>query len=465
MKKRGANIAIGILIFLIIYFLAPKNIFTYQSSLAIATMALMIYWWITRPVHIAVTALLPIIINSLTKMTPMANVLDDYASPIIVLLLGANILTIAWSLCELDKRIALKSLTIIGTSIKSQLIVWFTLSTLFSTVLPNAVVAATMCPIAVSMIKYSSIQGSSLSKSKTIYYLLLAIAWGAGLGGFGTPLGGAMNLVAISYIENITGKEFMYITWVVKMLPYLLLLSAGVMGYILLLKTDIKKLPGSRTFFKEQYEKLGHITKTQIISLILFVLPVLMSFTRPLYSKFLPEFKPFYAFLLAGFIAFLIKDGKGKRLITWKHASDNINWGLMILFSGGLAIGNLLISTGAVDAISQIVSTIDIQSVFIMIAIIVSLGMFLSNTSSNTAATAVLIPIVIGTVSIIGKTPLPFIFVAAAACNCAFLLPTSIRAIPVCYGLDVGFMFKKGLITVLITFIILTVAGYLLIAM
>lgn len=464
-KRNSLNIIIGLALFIIIAFLAPRKLFTQEAYLAIATMVLMIYWWITRPVHIAVTALLPIIINSLFGMVPMPDVLDDYASPIVVLLLGANILTITWSIYGLDRRIALRSLTIIGTSIKGQLVVWFLIATLFSTVLPNAVVAAAMCPIAVAMIKYSTSSESDLNNNKILYYILLAIVWGAGLGGFGTPLGGAMNLVAITHIEKFTGTEFMYITWIRKMLPYLILLSAGVVGYILLMKTGKKSLSGSRQFFKEEYKKLGKMTRPEVISLVLFIVPLLLSFTRPLYSSFLPDFKPFYAFLFAGIIGLFINGRKGERLITWKQAAGKINWGLMILFSGGLAVGNLLISTGAVESIAKIVSSFEMTSMLIIIFVFVTLGIFLSNTSSNTAATAVLIPVVIGIVSIIGKNPLPFIFVSAAACNCAFVLPTSIRAIPVGYGLDVEFMFKKGLAAIGVTLVLLTITGYIAIVL
>jgi sodium-dependent dicarboxylate transporter 2/3/5 len=460
-KKNTLHILLGLALFIVIAFLAPRGLFTQKAYLAIATMFLMVYWWITRPVHIAVTALIPIIVNSIAEMVPMADVLDDYASPIVVLLLGANILTITWSIYGLDKRIALKSLTIIGTSIKGQLVIWFVLSTLFSTVLPNAVVAAALCPIAVSMIKYSYKDNQGSQANLVLYYILLAIVWGAGLGGFGTPLGGAMNLVAINHIESITGTEFMYITWTLKMLPYLILLSIGIIVYLLLLKIDEKSLPGSRQYFIEEYKLLGSMTKPEKISLVLFIIPLILSFTRPLYSKLLPNFKPFYAFLFAGIVGLFINGNKGERLITWQQASKKINWSLMILFSGGLAVGNLLIKTGAIKSISESVSSMEISSILLIIFVFVALGMFLSNTSSNTAATAVLIPMVIGIISVLGKNPLPFIFVSAAACNCAFILPTSIRAIPVGYRLDVEFMFKKGLLAVGISLILLTIIGYI----
>ncbi len=458
-KNRVLNLAVGILLFTAVLFMLPRNVFSFEARMASATLFLMVYWWITRPVHIAVTALLPIIINSLFSILPMADVLKNYASQIVVLLLGANILTITWKNTGLDKRIALKSLCIIGTSVKGQLAVWFLLATLLSTVLPNAVVAAALCPIAYAMMHYVTPQDEKPNKG-LLNMMLLMIAWGAGLGGFGTPLGGAMNLVAISHIENFIGREFMFVEWVSKMMPYLTLLSTGIVAYILISPQKTKKLPGSAGYFKEENKKMGTMGRPQILALIIFVLPVVLSFARPLYAEVLPEFKPFFAFLLFGFAAFIINGEKGHRLITWDQAAKGINWGLMILFSGGIALGNMLVATGTLEGISALVSGVDIQKIFPVIVVIIAFSMFLSNASSNTAAVAVAVPLVLGIVTVISDTPLRYVYITAAACNCAFLLPTSIRAIPVGYGLDTDYMFKKGFIGVAVTFAVLLAAGY-----
>lgn len=456
------NIFIGISLFIIISLLLPKHQFSLESRLALATLTLMIFWWITTPVHIAVTALIPIIVNSFFVITPMSNVLDDYFSPIVVLLIGASVLIASWINSGLDKRIALGALTIIGTSVKKQLFVWFVISTLFSTFLPNAVVAAMLCPIAVSMIKFSSHDYDEKRQTKTFFLILLAIVWGAGLGGFGTPLGGAMNLVAIKHIETLTGQEYMYITWTLRMIPYLVVVAAGACLYLMSIKTETKTLMGSKEYFVQEYKRLGKMSRKERISLILFLAAVLLAFTRPLYKELLPEFKPFYAFLLMGIAAFFIKDKDNNPLVSWNSAVQNINWGMIILFSGGLAIGNLIISTGAADAVANTVAAQDLTSIVLLIAIIVFLGVFLSNASSNTAATAVLVPVTISLAAAIKLEPLNYIYIAAAACNCAFILPTSIRAIPVGYGLDVRFMLKKGVAAVGISYILLVATAYIM---
>lgn len=459
------NILAGIILFIVFILLLPEKLFSFEARIALATITTMVYWWITQPVHIAVTALLPIIINAVFNVAPMSSVLSDYFSPIVVLLLGAMMILSSWSQSGLDKRIALKALTIIGTSVKKQIVIWFLLATVMSMFLPNAVVAAALCPVAAAMIQFSLPAETKISANKTLYLILLAIVWGAGIGGFGTPLGGAMNLVAIEYIEKFTGMEYMYITWTVKMLPYLLILVIGIGIYLLTVKTDSKTLPGSREYFKNEYKKLGKIKKSEVISLAFFIAAVVLAFTRPLYEKMLPEFKPYYAFLLAGLALFFIKGDDKKALISWETAAKDFNWGLIILFSGGLAAGNLIISTKAADALSQSAVSIQLTDVFILAILFITLGIFLANASSNTAATAVLIPVVISIVGALAPDPMPFIYISAAACNCAYVLPTSIRAIPIGYGMDVKFMLKKGIAAVVISLVLLSIVAYIQIIM
>lgn len=456
-KHKGfINIAAGLLLAVIVILVLPDS-FSMEAKVALGTISLMIFWWVTRPVHLAVTALIPLIVNSFFPMIPMKDMLGDYASPIILLILGASILTSAWTLHGLDKRVALKSLALIGPSVGKQMVVWFLLSVIMSAFMPNMVVVTALCPIIFSMVS----QSGAGHDTKSSFLLLMSVAWGAGIGGFGTPMGGAMNLVAISNIETYTGSEFFYGEWVLNVLPYLIILTAVTMVYLLLMKKDLKAFSGSRVFYSGQLNILGKISRAEVISFILLILAVILAFARPFYEKLLPGLQPPFAFLLIALASFFIRDGRGKRIMDWQYAVKNISWSLIILFAGGLAIGGLIIDTGAAAVLAGMMS--GGEGIFIIIILIVAIGMFLANTSSNTAACAVLIPIVIAVASGAGRNPLPYVFLTAAACNSAFALPTSIRAVPVGYGLDTGFMFKKGIGAIFVSFVVLSVTGYIII--
>ena len=140
LKKRVINLVIGPVLFLICYFLLPESFFdTAAARGAIGTIAWMAYWWITGPVDFAVTGFLPIIVNALFQLCDMSLVISNYADEIILLLLGASLITAAWEITGLDKRIASMFLMLIGSNLRNQIIFWFLLSTILSSVLPNAV--------------------------------------------------------------------------------------------------------------------------------------------------------------------------------------------------------------------------------------------------------------------------------------------------------------------------------------
>ncbi len=172
---RRINLFIGPLLFLLCCLLLPSSVFqTIESRAAIGTVIWMAYWWVTTPVDYAITAFLPMAVNALMELADMKVVIANYASETVLLLFGASIITVSWEETGLDKRIASLFLRLIGNSVRYQLVFWFMLSTLMSTVLPNSVVVATITPIAVSMLRYAG-QGD-IPNSKMGSLLLLTIA-------------------------------------------------------------------------------------------------------------------------------------------------------------------------------------------------------------------------------------------------------------------------------------------------
>lgn len=460
-KKRIINLLIGPLLLVAAFFLLPEGIFASTATrAAVGTVAWMAYWWITAPVDFAVTAFLPIAVNALVKMTDMSDVISNYASETILLLLGASILTVSWEKTGLDKRIAAKCLSVIGSNLRLQIVFWFLLSAALSSILPNAVVCATITPIAVSMLKY--VGEDDIANSEKGSMILLTVAYAAGVGGLATPLGGAMNLITVDYIEKLTGEEYMYVSWLVRFLPIMVVL---VVSNILFLVFRVKKgdsIGISREYFKEQYKLLPKMTKQEIFSFVLFLFATLMAFTRQLYQNALPGLKPAYVFIICAMVSFLITCKDGTRLMVWKSVQTKIVWELIYIFAGGLAAGTLINKSGAAEAIGKAVSKTNLDGGFLTVLVIVVLTVLLSDITSNTATAAVSIPIVISIINGIGKDPIPYIYIASIGVNLSYMLPTSIRAIPVGYGLSPRFMLKKGVPLTVIVIILMSVLGYAL---
>lgn len=461
LKKNYIFALLGPVLFLLCYFGLPVSVFSEASArAAVGTVAWMAFWWITAPVDLAVTAFLPIALNALFQMTDMSVVIANYASETILLLLGASILSASWEETGLDKRIAAKFLALVGSNLRRQVMFWFLLCAILSAILPNAVVCATVTPIAVSMLRY--VGEGEIGKSRVGSLILLTIAYAAGVGGLATPLGGAMNLVTVDYLEQLTGQEYMYTSWVIRFLPIMLILMVSNLAMLLLGVKKEEELGGSREYFSRQYKSMPQMTKEEILSLSLFVIATVLAFTRQLYQAYLPGLKPAYSFILCAILSFFIVGKDNTRLMMWKSTEKKIGWELMYVFAGGLAAGTLINNSGAAASIGAFVAGTDLTGGFGTVFIIVALTVILSDITSNTATAAVAIPIVVGIIQGIGKDPIPYIYIASIGVNLSYILPTSIRAIPVGYGLEPRYMLKKGVPITIVVILLMSILGYAL---
>ena len=258
-------------VFFFVTILLLYRSFGFKGAVAAATAVWMAAWWILRPVNIAVTSLLPIVINALFGLIPNSQVISQYFSEICILLLGSDLICMTWSSTGLDKRLSVKALCCIGTSVKQQILVWLGASALLSVFLPNVVVAEIFCPIAVAMLKFTG--ESDIAKSKLAAPVLLAIGWGSGIGGFGSPIGSSANLVAISYLEKMTGHEFMYVDWITRFVPLLLLIFLLNLLFLWHLPVPVKELQGTKEYFREKYASFGSMGRGEKIGLTVFCLP------------------------------------------------------------------------------------------------------------------------------------------------------------------------------------------------
>ena len=458
-QKRLTHLIIGPVLYALIWLLGTEaNLLDATAAKGLGVAVWMIYWWVTRPVNITVTALLPGIVNALFNIVPMENVISQYASSSIVLIFGSCLLTAPWAKIGLDKRISLKALSLIGPSMKSQIAVWLLAAAVLSNMMPNVVVVAIFTPIAVSMLAAAGYK--DIKTCEPAVPILCAIAWGSQLGGAGTPLGGAMNITAISFIEEFTGTEFMYVDWIKVMLPYTVIVTVIVLVAMILRPMKVTSLEGTKEYFQKEYKALGPMKKDEKISLALFVTAMLGSFVRPLYADLLPGLVPAYLFLILGCVNFVIVGMNKEMLLDWDEAQREVMWGMLLLFAGGLALGQILTGSGANDAIAGVISKMPLTGGLVTVAIFAVFASLISEMTNSTVSAAVSIPIVIGVTSKLGLNPLPYIFTVCMAMNYESLLPVSVRAISVGYGLDPDKLLKSAAPLTLLRLIIAIAVGY-----
>ena len=458
--KRLVHLILGPILYFVIWMVGTgTGALEDTAAKGIGVALWMIYWWVTRPVNITVTALLPGVVNALFSIVPMEDVISQYASSSIVLIFGSCLLTAPWAKIGLDKRISLKALSLIGPSMKSQIAVWLLSAAVLSNMMPNVVVVAIFTPIAVSMLGAAGYK--DIKNCEPAVPILCAIAWGSQLGGAGTPLGGAMNITAISFIEDYTGEEFMYVDWILRMLPYTVIATLIVLLIMILRPMKTTSLSGTKEYFETCYKELGPMKRDEKISMVLFIIAMLGSFLRPLYADLLPGLVPAYLFLLLGCLNFVIVGMDKEMLLDWDTAQREVMWGMLLLFAGGLALGQILTGSGANDAIAGAISSLPLNGGFVTITIFALFAAVISEMTNSTVSAAVTLPIAIGVTTKLGLNPIPYVFTVCMAMNYESLLPVSVRAISVGYGLDPDKLLKSGWLITIVRLLVAILVGYL----
>ena len=443
--------------------LLPLGGLPYEVRCSIGLLVWMALWWITRPVHLAVTGFLPLVTVALFNFASVDRILPAYASELVILLLSANVLTTCWTRWGLDRRIALVSLVGVGTNTTHQIISWFVIGMILSAFLPNTIVAATMIPIVVAMLRFIGIE--DLWESNLGTALVIAVAWGTSAGGATTPLGGAPNLLTVEYIqEMVTGEEFLFVTWVTRFLPLSLAVMIVTFLYVrVAFKPEITEIEGTRNFFLSELKNLGSMSIQEKWGLFLFIAAAFLAFSRPLYASLVPSLTPAYAFLSCAIICFLVRT-QGENLMTWEYAQGKMMWGLFYLFAGGTALGRVLTETGTAAYIAEALLPYASEGGFVAVVVFAGLTLFMTQITNNTAAIAITVPITISTFQSLDLNPLPFIYIVTTVGNCGFMLPTSAGgpAVAAGYGINLKTMAVKGFWACLFALIAVVIVGYLL---
>lgn len=460
--KKIAKIVLGPLAFALMM-LVPFGGLETTARGAIGLLLWMLLWWIMQPVAPAVTALLPILIAQLFKIADTKSVLATYFNATVVLLLSANIITLAWTKWGFDRRLALNIMMRVGNNPRKLIIMWFVLSVVLSSCVANAAVAAALFPIVLTTIHAANITDDKIAESNYATMALLAVAWGSNVG-FGTPLGGAMNLVVVNLIEEYTGAEMMYVDWIIRVVPLVIFVSVPMIILLLTNKIEFKTLPGTREALQAELQAMGKMNRGEKISATLFIAAFVLSLARPLFQTLLPTFTANYIFLLAALLCFVLPGEGDKPVLDWGWTMPRIKWGVFLLIAGGTALGNIITSSGVGAMIADVLTPLASKGPFAAIVVFSILGCFFANIMTITGCIALVGPIIITTMSGLGYNPIPFVLLVYASCNISICLPSSGAgpAMVSGYGANMNKMVKWGLKTVPACLLCSIILGYLL---
>lgn len=421
-----------------------------------AVTALCAVWWVTEPVPIAVTSLLPFAVFPFTGVMDHAEVARAYGHTLILLLLGGFILSTAMERSGAHRRLAVAMVRLVGGHSRRRLVLGFMLATgLISMWISNTATTLMMLPVAIAA------AGDSEDDQGLRAPLLLGIAYAASIGGMGTPVGTPPNIIFMGAYEAATGTTMSFLSWMAIGLPVVVLLLP-VSWWLLTRRVPsgpIAPLPA-----------LGRWKPKERRVLVVFALTALAWITRTEPAGGWAGLVGAGASdstvaLVAVIVLFLVPDGEGGELLDWATA-NRIPWGLLLLFGGGIAIAQGFETSGLSVGLGELLGGITAWPVIVMMAAVCLSVTFLTEVTSNTATATLLMPIMAAIGLAAGVDPAFLMIPAALSASCAFMLPvaTAPNAIVFATGhVTTRRMARQGFAVNLAGAGVITVACYLLI--
>ncbi|MEO7983516.1 MAG: DASS family sodium-coupled anion symporter, partial [Bacteroidota bacterium] len=419
----------GIAVSLLLYFVNPLAV-PPTAAKVLAIGGLMITWWVTEALPMPVVALLPLILFPLLKISKLEDTAAPYANPIIFLFLGGFMLGLAIEKWNLHKRIALNIVKITGTS-GDRIVLGFILATgLLSMWLSNTATTMMMFPIALSVIhvmkKNHPGEGNIRNFSLTI---MLAIAYASNIGGIATIIGTPPNVAYVGYIQKKYEYNVDFINWMLICTPLAILLLMCLYWVMVkwLFPNRIKSNDGTKQLIRTELAELGPVSLAEKRVLIIFITTAFLWITRGIINNAQNQFKlddTIIAVMCA--VALFIcpsgsKEENNDSLLEWSDTSK-MAWGILLLFGGGICLAGALEKAGLMQQLGHWLAQFSGNG-FILVLIVVTVSLFLSEIMSNVAQVIVFAPVVSSLADAVGMNPLLLGIPMTLAASCAGMLP------------------------------------------
>lgn len=401
-EVRRTGLILGIIVAALVLLLPVDNLIRFSLSI----FSLCIIWWLTEAIPIGVTGLIPLALAPLFGILRFDEIILNYFSGVVFLLLAGFILASAVSRWNIDKKIAYSLVSLARSDSHFLLLAIIASAAILSLIMPNTAAAALMVPVGLGII-------NSIRKMENGYktVLLLIIAYSASIGGTALLIGTPPNLIAADYLRS-EGFFIDFLTWSKMVLPFSIIFLLGLWVYSLLTSRAPRKV-------KVDLRKIK-LTDEAWLTIFVILTVVFLWFTKQHISSFLGFRIEDAVIGLFGSFLLLFLPIHGRRLLHFDEVK--IPWGILLMFGGGLALGNLLLASGTAEYLIQFLDFIP-QNLPLLILITAIITTFTTEFISNTALAAALIPIVIPLYKSFGFDPFLGILTVAVCSSTAFMFP------------------------------------------
>ena len=429
--KQKIGLFTGLGVFIVLISLPVPEGMNPLAMKAAAVSALMAIFWVTEAISIFATSVIPIALFPVLGVLDAKQIALSYGHHIVLLILGAFFVAKAIEANNLHKRIALSTIRLIGMS-RPKIMLSFMVATGFLSMwTSNNSTTLMMLPIGLAIVAREKKMGADVTRFAPA--LMLCIAYSASIGGTGTLVGTPPNLVFVSTVQELfpDSQAVLFSDWLKIGIPFVILFLPIAWIYLVKYFGVSGNLEGSSYIIEKEYQDMGPMSVAEKKVSVIVLFYALGFIFRNSWSSFLGV-EGFTKDSTVAFIAALIlftlpsgrlnNQGKETRLLEWEDAKT-VPWGIAVLIGGGLAIASSFKSSGLVRWIGESLDLTGI-SIFVIVLIVVTAMVFLTEINSNTATTAIFLPVLAGMSKAGGFHPFLLMIPATFAASCAFMLPS-----------------------------------------
>jgi sodium-dependent dicarboxylate transporter 2/3/5 len=419
-----------------------------QGARAVAAMTVwMAVWWITEPVPVYATAMLPLALFPLLGIASASATAAAYGDPLVFLFFGGFILALGLERWGLHERLALAVLRLVSPR-PDRIVGAFMLVAAFTSLwVSNTATTLMLLPVAQSVLASVAPAGErSLAPGRAPFAgaLVLGIAYAASIGGMGTVIGTAPNVFVASFLRNQLQVDIGFLDWMLVALPLVLLLlpAAWLVLTRVVLTVSTQPLPAAGDTIARLAARQGQLHPPARRMALVFVLAAFAWVARPWLGGLtvagvtpLGGMTDTTVAVAAALLLFVIPAGGGQRgaLMDWDTAA-RLPWGLLILFGGGLSLAAALQASGFAAYLGALGAGLQGLPPWLLVLLVVTGVVFLSEVASNAATAATAVPILAAVATGMGIAPVPLVLAACFAASCGFMLPVATPPNAIAYG-------------------------------
>ena len=447
--KNGIIFILDIVLFFVLLKVLP---YESKASAGLALLAFVAVLWLTEALHVTVTALLVPLLAIALDLVSTKQALVAFADPTIFLFFGGFSLATALHIQKLDKMIANKIMALARGNLFIAIIYLFLITAFLSMWMSNTATAAMMLPLAMGIL-------SQLDREKehnTYVFVLLGIAYSASIGGMGTLVGSPPNAIVASNLH------LTFADWLWYGLPIMIILLPLMIGTLYIIFK-----PKLHINFEQSFESI-EMNSVRVLTLVIFVVIALTwvfsGQINPLISGLLGLQKNIASFdSVVALLATIVICSTG--IASWKQIQESTDWGVLMLFGGGLTLSAVLKDSGASKILAgSIVFMIEGQHFYLIGLLVAAFIIFLTEFTSNTASAALLVPIFISIAQSLGMPEIGLALIIGLGASCAFMLPVATPPNAIVFGsgqVKQSEMVKAGFVLNLVCILVISTMGYL----